>query len=117
RAEVAEMREFRDKLAKAIGNEQLRMFIEKHGEPVPLIIRMQAAEARAERLEAEVERVTCELMDAITRADKLAEALAGIISRSSINLAMRSDPFELTAMLGDIHQIACAALAQEDDRE
>ncbi len=50
RAEVAEAREFRDKLAKAIGNEQLRMFIEKHGEPVPLTIRMQAAEARAERL-------------------------------------------------------------------
>ena len=28
-----------------------------------------------EALRAEVERVTCELMDAITRADKLAEAL------------------------------------------
>jgi 16S rRNA C967 or C1407 C5-methylase (RsmB/RsmF family) len=50
RAEVAEAREFRDKLAKAIGNEQLRMFIEKHGEPVPLTLRVQAAEARAERL-------------------------------------------------------------------
>lgn len=50
RAEVAEAREFRDKLAKAIGNEQLRMFIEKHGEPVPLTIRMQESEARAERL-------------------------------------------------------------------
>lgn len=97
RAEVAEAREFRDKLAKAIGNEQLRMFIEKHGEPVPLTIRMQAAEARAERL---------------------AEALEDIRSRSSIDFfAMRSGPFELTALLGDIHQIAGAALAQEADRE
>lgn len=48
--ELLDAREFRDKLAKAIGNEQLRAFIEKHGEPVPLTIRMQAAEARAERL-------------------------------------------------------------------
>lgn len=114
RAEVAEAREFRDKLAKAIGNDQLRRFIEKHGEPVPLTIRMQAAEARAERLEAEVERLTCELMDATTRAERLAEALEDIRSRSSINLATRSDPFALTAMLGDIHQIAGAALAKEN---
>lgn len=33
------------------------------------------AEARAERLAEEVERMACELVDAITRADKLAEAL------------------------------------------
>jgi hypothetical protein len=32
-------------------------------------------DAEIEALRAEVERVTCELMDAITRADKLAEAL------------------------------------------
>src|SRR5690606_58266 len=32
-------------------------------------------QAEIEALRAEVERVTCELMDAITRADKLAEAL------------------------------------------
>mgnify|MGYP002623453841 FL=1 len=57
RAEVAEAREFRDKLAKAIGNEQLRMFIEKHGEPVPLTLRVQAAEARAERLEEAVRKL------------------------------------------------------------
>lgn len=50
RAEVREAREFRDKMANAIGNDQLRRFIEKHGEPVPLTIRMQEAEARAERL-------------------------------------------------------------------
>jgi len=93
RAEVAEAREFRDKMANAIGNDQLRRFIEKHGEPVPLTIRMQAAEARAERL---------------------AEALKEIRSRSSIDLVMRSDQFELTALLGDIHQIADAALAKEN---
>jgi len=59
RAEVDEAREFRDKLANAIGNDQLRRFIEKHGEPVPLTIRMQAAEARAELL-AEALRVARE---------------------------------------------------------
>jgi hypothetical protein len=45
--------------------------------------------------------------------DALREALKEIRSRSSIDLAMRSDQFELTAMLGDIHQIADVALAQE----
>lgn len=45
--------------------------------------------------------------------DALREALKEIRSRSSINLAMHPNPFELTAMLGDIHQIADAALAQE----
>lgn len=47
---VAEMREFRDKIADAIGNDQLRRFVEKHGEPVPLITRMEQAEARAKQL-------------------------------------------------------------------
>ena len=54
RAEVREAREFRDKMANAIGNDQLRRFIEKHGEPVPLTIRMQESEARADKLRAEV---------------------------------------------------------------
>ena len=45
---------------------------------------------------------------------RLVEALEEIRSRSSIDLAMRSDQFELTALLGDIHQIAGAALAQEE---
>lgn len=71
---------------------------------------------RASELQAEVEKVTCELMDAITRADKLAEALEEIRSRSSIDFAMRSDQFELTARLGDIYQIADAALGKEADR-
>ena len=47
------------------------------------------------------------LLDEIER---LAEALEDIRSRSSINLAMRSDQFELTARLGDIYQITDAAL-------
>jgi hypothetical protein len=65
--------------------------------------------------EAKELRGACDVYQA--RAERRAEALADILSRSSINLAMRSDPFELTAMLGDIHQIAGAALAQEDDRD
>jgi len=50
----------------------------------------------------------------IERAERLAEALKEIRSRSSIDLVMRSDQFELTALLGDIHQIADAALAKEN---
>ena len=50
---------------------------------------------------------------AVRRIERLAEALEEILSRSSINLAMQSDPFELTARLGDIYQIADAALEQE----
>lgn len=44
--------------------------------------------------------------------DALREALEDIRSRSSMNLAMHPDPFELTARLGDIYQIAAAALAE-----
>lgn len=49
----------------------------------------------------------------IERAERLAEALKEIRSRSEMNLAMNPNPYELTALLGDIHQIAGAALAQE----
>lgn len=38
------------------------------------------------------------------------EALEEIRSRSAMNFAMRPDPFALTAELGDIHQIADAAI-------
>jgi len=51
------------------------------------------------------------------RAEQLAEALEEIRSRSCMNLAMNPNPYELTALLGDIHQIADAALAQEADYE
>lgn len=40
---------------------------------------LEEAADTLEALRAEVERVTCELMDATTRADKLAEALRGWI--------------------------------------
>ncbi|HEY8355392.1 MAG TPA: hypothetical protein VIK69_10320 [Methylophilaceae bacterium] len=46
--------------------------------------------------------------------EALREALKEIRSRSSMNLAMNPNPYELTALLGDIHQIADAALAQEN---
>ena len=52
---------------------------------------------------AEIERLQGEV-------DALREALEDIRSRSSMNLAMNSDPFELTARLGDIYQIADAML-------
>lgn len=61
---------------------------------------------RAERLREEVERVTCELMDAITRADKLAEALR------------RYGVHDETCTAMDIPICTCgldAALEQEDE--
>lgn len=47
----------------------------------------------------------------------LVEALEDIRSRSSMNLAMNPNPFELTARLGDIYQIADAALAKENSND
>ncbi|HEY8355403.1 MAG TPA: hypothetical protein VIK69_10380, partial [Methylophilaceae bacterium] len=65
---------------------------------------IRALKARAERLEAEVERVTCELMDAITRADKLEEALRELV-----------DVFSESGMYDEeVFAKARAALGQED---
>lgn len=50
---------------------------------------------------------------AVREIARLREALEEIRSRSSIDLVMRSDQFELTVRLGDIYQIADAALEQE----
>lgn len=47
----------------------------------------------------------------------LVEALEDIRSRSSMNLAMNPNPFELTTRLGDIYQIADAALAKENSND
>lgn len=49
--------------------------------------------------------------------ERLREALEDIRSRSSISLAMRPNPFALTAELGRIHQIADAALAKENSND
>lgn len=49
------------------------------------------------------------------RATQLKEALEEVLSRSCMNLAMNPNPYELTAMLGDIHQIACSALSKENE--
>jgi len=47
------------------------------------------------------------------KATQLAEALEDVLSLTSMNEAMNSNPFALTAKLGDIHQIADAALSKE----
>lgn len=70
-----------------------------------------------ELLVAEWKRVIVAQGEAKARAERLAEALEEIRSRSSINLAMRSDQFALTAELGNIHQIAGAALAKENSND
>jgi len=51
------------------------------------------------------------------RAERLAEALEYILSRSCMNLAMNPNPYELTALLGDIHQIAGAALSNGNSND
>jgi hypothetical protein len=61
--------------------------------------------ADVELLQAESERLLAE-------GAALREALEDIRSRSAMNSAMRPDPFELTARLGDIYQIADAAIAK-----
>ena len=45
------------------------------------------------------------------------EALETIRCLTAMNQATNPNPFALTALLGDIHQIADAALGQEADRE
>jgi hypothetical protein len=57
-----------------------------------------------------------EANDARAEIETLREALEEILSRSCMNLAMNPNPYELTALLGDIHQIAGAALAQEGEQ-
>ena len=63
------------------------------------------AEVRALDLEREGERVTCELMDAITRADKLAEAL-----RELVEVFSESGMYD-----EEVFAKARAALAQEQE--
>ena len=70
-----------------------------------------------ELLVAEWKRATAAQGEAKARAERLAEALEEVRRRSSIDLVMRSDQFELTARLGDIHQIAGAALAKENSND
>lgn len=81
----------------------------------------ECAVAEIERLREQIRLATvdqataeAEANDARSENERLAEALEEIRSRSSMNLAMQSDPFELTARLGDIYQIADAALEQEN---
>lgn len=64
-----------------------------------------AKDAEIEALRAEVEKVTCELMDAITRADKLAEAL-----RELVEVFSESGMYD-----EEVFDKARAALAQEQE--
>lgn len=79
---------------------------------------IEALLAEVERLRADRDSWEQQASDRVAdwhaeylRAERLAEALEDIRSRSSIDLATRSNPFELTARLGDIHQIADSALS------
>lgn len=51
---------------------------------------------------------------ALREIERMAEALEEIRSRSSMNLAIDPNPYELTALLGDIYQIADAVLWKEN---
>ena len=54
---------------------------------------------------------------AVGKVERLTEALEEIRSRSSMNLAIDLNPYELTALLGDIYQIADATLARESTND
>lgn len=74
----------------------------KHAQKIFHARSMQDLEERFEVAQAEVEAMR--------------EAFEEILSRSCMNLAMNPNPYELTALLGDIHQISAAALAQEGEQ-
>lgn len=65
---------------------------------------------RHERIREAV-RLNASQAESTDQVQAMREALEDIRSRSSIDLAMRPDPFALTARLGDIYQIADAALS------
>lgn len=109
-AAQAEARELRKRAEKTERNYQwmVERVADQHLSGYRELARRAAdAENVADGLRAKLARVREIVSD-------MREALEEIRSRSSMNLAMNPNPFELTALLGDIHQIADAALEQED---
>ncbi len=109
-AAQAEARELRERAEKAERNYQwmVERAVDQHLSGYRELARRAAdAENVADGLRAELARVR-EIVSGMR------EALEDIRSLSFINLAMQPNPLTLTAMLGDIHQIADAALEQED---
>lgn len=107
--------ELREEKAATPHNELIAQLLDSR---LPKTEREHAAALEIEALRAEVERwkrVNAEQaklhVKAEIRAERLAEALEEIRSCSTMNLAMQPDPSALTARLGDIHQIAGAALS------
>ena len=78
---------------------------------------LQSAFLRGYQIGARGLREMYDAVQAEAEHERLAEALEEVRSRSSIDLAMRSDQFELTARLGDIYQIADAALSKENSND
>lgn len=83
------------------------------GDPFP-VAKVRAGYSAA--VEAQQNAGHVQVSDAIAEIKRLREALEDIRSRSAMNLAMRSNTFELTARLGDIYQIADGALGQAADQ-
>lgn len=77
-----------------------------------VICSLRAAEERADNLQEEVERVTCELMDAITRADKLAEALR--LALDSHGVMLMTDPPQDAWKVHRVEEIGRALLREQD---
>lgn len=67
---------------------------------------LQTAFLRGYRIGARGLREMFDAVQAESENERLRDALEEIRSRSSIDLVMRSDQFELTALLSDIYQIA-----------
>jgi len=90
-----------------------------HGtDPVYSADQLRACVAhRTEALRAEVERVTCELMDAITRADKLEEALREARDAIEDWAGYASDYFrEKHDLAGDLAKVDALLRDQEEGK-
>jgi hypothetical protein len=77
---------------------------------------LQTAFLRGYRIGARGLREMFDAVQAESEIERLREALEEIRSRSEIDLVMRSDQFELTALLSDIYQIADDVLWREDEQ-
>jgi hypothetical protein len=89
-----------------------------------LLDERDALAAKVERLRADRDSWEQQASDRVAdwhaehlRAERLAEALEDIRSRSCMNLAMNPDLYDLTALLGDIYQIADAVLRKENNND
>lgn len=80
----------RDAVRNAIGNDMLKSYIEKHGDPVPLVLELEEAQRK--------------LSVAVANGNALVAALDRIVS---LKMSMFKDPYD---MIGECVNIAADAI-------